>query len=311
MPAGNSAPDGAGFSCREIRHRDGGRDTVRGREIKMDRKKLIGGRIRAARTAKGMSQQQLGDRLDVSFQAVSTWESGKYIPDAEHLPALADVLDLSLDALFAEDEPAWELKPVNYDSSHMFTFVKGRAQMLGLTQTLAMLDLLRPAHGGQQRRSRHGFSAPYMVHPLTMACHALAMGIHEDDVLAAVLAHDMAEDAHFAPEELPAGERVREAVGLVSKNMYDSREKDWEDRYYENIRKNRLACMVKCLDRINNLAGMADAFSREKMIRYAEETDRYYPALLETLKKEPAWNNAWWLMRYQMMTMLEAFKRLL
>ena len=69
--------------------------------------------------------------------------------------------------------------------------------------------------------------------------------------------------------------------------------------------------MVKCLDRINNLAGMADAFSRVKMIRYAEETDRYYPALLDVLKKIPEWNDAWWLMRYQMMTMLEAFKRLL
>jgi len=56
---------------------------------------------------------------------------------------------------------------------------------------------------------------------------------------------------------------------------------------------------------------MADAFSRRKMIRYAEETDRYYPALLDTLKKIPEWNDAWWLMRYQLLTTLEAFKRLL
>ena len=68
---------------------------------------------------------------------------------------------------------------------------------------------------------------------------------------------------------------------------------------------------MKCLDRVNNLAGMADAFSRKKMVKYAEETDRYYPALLDAVKKVPEWNNAWWLLRYQMNTMLEAFKRLL
>lgn len=273
--------------------------------------KLIGDRIKAARLAKGLSQEQLGEKLGVSFQAVSTWEQGKFLPDSDRLPELAKVLDLSLDSLFAEEEKNWELKPVNYDVSHMFTFVKGRAQMLGLPQTLAVMDLLRPAHGAQQRRSKYGFECSYMAHPLTMACHALAMGLKDDDVLAAALAHDMVEDSHMKPDDLPVNDRVREAVRLVSKNMYDPNEPDWEKQYFANIRKNPLACIVKCLDRTNNLAGMADAFSRKWMIRYTEETDHYYPALLDVLKKVPEWNDVWWLLRYQMMTMTEAFKRLL
>ena len=238
--------------------------------------KTIGERIKAARKAKGLSQEQLGEKLDISFQAVSSWETGKFIPDSEHLPALAKALDISLDSLFAEEDRTWELKPINYDFGHMFTFVKGRAQMLGLNQTLGMLDLLRKAHGGQ-----------------------------------AALAHDMVEDANMNPSDLPVNDRVREAVRLVSKNQYDQNEKDWEDRYYENIRQDALACLVKCLDRVNNLAGMADAFTRKRMAEYAAETDRYYPALLDVIKKTPQWNDAWWLLRYQMMTMLEAFKRLL
>ena len=277
----------------------------------MNKNKLIGDRIKATRLAKGFSQEQLGEKLGVSFQAVSTWEQGKFLPDAERLPELAKVLDLSLDSLFTEEEKNWELKPVNYDVSHMFTFVKGRAQMLGLSQTLVVMDLLRPAHGAQQRRSKYGFECSYIAHPLTMACHALAMGLKDDDVLAASLTHDMVEDAHMKPDDLPVNDRVREAVRLVSKNMYDPSEPDWEEKYFTNIRKNPLACMVKCLDRTNNLAGMADAFSRKWMIRYTEETDYYYPALLDVLKKVPEWNDAWWLLRYQMMTMLEAFKRLL
>ena len=289
-------------------------DSSTGRQEDMNQGEMIGKRIREARLAKKLSQEQLGERLGVSFQAVSTWETGKFIPDSGHLPELAKELDLSLDALFTEAEKDWELKPVNYDFGHMFTFVKGRAQMYCMPQALKVLDLLRAAHGGQERRSRYGFETTYMVHPLTMACHALAMKIREDDVIAACLAHDMAEDSKdpkILPEDLPVNERVREAVCLVSKNLYDRGKAGWEEDYFAAIRKNPLACLVKCMDRVNNLAGMADAFSRERMIRYTEETDRHYPALLDVIKKVPEWNDAWWLLRYQMMTMLEAFKRLL
>lgn len=275
----------------------------------MDNKR-IGNRIKTARLKKGMSQEQLGEKLGVSFQAVSSWETGKFIPDPDHLPAISKVLDLSLDSLFADEDRNWELKPVNYDFNHMYTFVKGRAQMLNLSQTLAVMDLLRKAHGSQQRRSRNGFETTYIVHPLMMACHALAMGLREDDILAAAMAHDMIEDSDLRLSDLPVNDRVREAVRLVSKNEYQY-SADWEDRYYENIRENPLACLVKCLDRVNNLAGMTDAFSREKMVKYTEETNRYYPTLLDALKKVPEWNDAWWLLRYQMMTLLETFKRLL
>ena len=273
--------------------------------------KLIGARIKAARKAKGLSQEQLGEQLDVSFQAVSTWEQGKFIPDSDHLPALAKALDLSLDALFAEEEHPWEMKRINFSFSHMFAFVKGRAQILNMPQTLALLDLLRKAHGGQERRSKTGFETTYMVHPLTMACHALAMGLRDDDIIAACLAHDMAEDGGMKPADLPVGERVREAVRLVSYNTYDESRPDLDDIYYANILKNPLACLVKCLDRCNNLAGMADAFSREKMAKYTAHTDRYIPAVLEAVKKVPEWNDAAWLLRYQIMTMTETFKRLL
>ena len=274
---------------------------------------LIGARIKAARKAKGMSQENLAEKLGVSFQAVSTWEQGKFIPDSDHLPALAKELELSLDALFAEEEHPWELKPVNFDADHMFTFVKGRAQLLDMPQTLEVLGLLRRAHGGQVRKSKHGFEVPYVVHPLTLACHALAMDLKDDDVIAACLVHDMIEDFDLKPEELPVNDRVREAVCLVTKPTSEEKKKDpgWEKKYYDSIRKNPLACLIKCLDRCNNLSGMADGFSRKKMAQYTDETDKYYPPLLEVIKKQKDWNDAWWLLRYQMTALTEAFKRLL
>ena len=276
------------------------------------RRKQIGERIREARKRKGLSQEQLGEKLGLSFQAVSTWETGKFIPDAEHLPALAKALDLSLDGLFAEKEHRWELEPVNFDPDHMFTFVKTKARDLGLKQTLQVMDLLRKAHEGQKRKSRYGFETDYIAHPLTMACQALAMGIRDDEVIAVCLAHDMVEDSdgRVKLSDLPEG-HIRNAVRLLSKNECPYVDDDWETLYYKDIRKNPLASLVKVLDRVNNVAGMADAFSRDWMIKYTGETARYYPALLEVIKKVPEWNDAWWLLRYQLMTQLETYKRLL
>ena len=154
-------------------------------------------------------------------------------------------------------------------------------------------------------------AAPYRVHPLTLACHALAMGIAEDDVLAALLLHDVVEDADTAPEELPVSERVREAVRLVSYNSYPGPKQDIKPLYYENIAKNPLASLVKCIDRCNNLSCMADGFTRKKQAIYIVETERYVLPLLDAVRDVPGWNSAAWLLRYQMQALLETFKRLL
>ena len=270
-----------------------------------------GERIAKARKNKDLTQEKLAEQLGISPQAVSSWERDEYLPDTKNLIALADVLDVTLDSLLRKDH-GWKMKPVNFDPGHMFTFVKGRAQVYCLPQTLRVLDEMRIAHRNQPRWSKYGFDTEYTVHPLTMACHALAMGLHDDDVIAAALAHDMLEDSSdMVLTDIPANQRVREAVRVVSKNAYDQSRPDWERTYFAEIRKNPLACLIKCLDRVNNLSGMADAFDRDGMVEYTAETDRYYPALLEVIKKVPEWNNAWWLLRYQMITMLEAFKRLL
>ena len=276
---------------------------------------MTGERIASARKrlridGRECTQEKLAEKLDVTPQAVSSWERDECLPDTKNLVALADTLGVTLDSLLREDG-GWTLKPINYDPDRMFTFVKGRAQTFCLPQTLKVLDMVKPAYDSLPRRSRYGFETKYTVHPLTMACHALAMKLRDDDVIAAALAHDMLEDTPIKLADLPVNGRVKEAVRLVSKNEYDHGDPHWEDRYFGEILKNPLACMVKCLDRVNNLAGMADAFTWKKMVKYTAETDRYYPALLDVLKKIPEWNDAWWLLRYQMNTMTEAFKRLL
>ena len=56
-------------------------------------------RIALARKQAGLSQEQLGEKLGVSRQAVSKWENGKNLPDMMILSNIADILQVSCDEL--------------------------------------------------------------------------------------------------------------------------------------------------------------------------------------------------------------------
>ena len=277
-----------------------------------------GKKIIAARKALGLTQQQVADALNVSYQAVSLWERGDSLPDARNLLPLSRILEISVDDLLSEDDPpAWELKSPTFSAEHMYTFVKAKAQAMGLRQTLAALTMARERHAGQVRKGIA--EVPYVTHPLTLACHALAMGLTEDDVLATALLHDVVEDTGAKPEDLPVSERVREAVCLVSYNTClkagedtnPEKKNEIKPKYYEGIRKNPLAALVKCIDRCNNLSCMADGFTKTKMRNYVMQTEQYVMPLLDVIREVPEYNNAAWLLRYQMTALTEAFKRLL
>ena len=59
----------------------------------------IGEKISIYRKAKGYTQEQLGELVGVSGQAVSKWEKGG-VPDTYLLPTIAKALDVSIDTLF-------------------------------------------------------------------------------------------------------------------------------------------------------------------------------------------------------------------
>ena len=53
----------------------------------------------------GLSQESLAEKIQVSRQAVSKWETGEAMPDMTKLIALADALDMSLDTLCGRTFP--------------------------------------------------------------------------------------------------------------------------------------------------------------------------------------------------------------
>ncbi len=150
-----------------------------------------------------------------------------------------------------------------------------------------------------------------------MTCHALALQLEEDDLLASILLHDVCEDCFdengvkIQPESLPVGRVARETVRLLTKPevLYPG----WEEKYYGDISGSRLAVIVKVLDRCNNISMMAAGFSREKMAEYIVETEKYVLPLLDIMKKRygSTCYNAAFLIKYQMLSDLENLKRIL
>ena len=75
----------------------------------------MGKNIAEFRKRKGFTQEELGQKLGVTNQAVSKWESETSMPDVMMLPRIANALDVTLDDLFAEQTP-----PLTKTESHVF-----------------------------------------------------------------------------------------------------------------------------------------------------------------------------------------------
>ena len=67
---------------------------------------ILATNIQTYRKKSGMTQEELANKLGVSFQAVSKWENAKSLPDILFLPVLADLFNCNIDELFSrKSEP--------------------------------------------------------------------------------------------------------------------------------------------------------------------------------------------------------------
>ena len=62
----------------------------------------IGSRIQALRKERGMSQEELANKLSVSRQTVSQWETGQTAPSIDNIYTLKNIFGVSFDALMSE-----------------------------------------------------------------------------------------------------------------------------------------------------------------------------------------------------------------
>ena len=189
----------------------------------------------------------------------------------------------------------------------MYEYIETYAKEYKLTETQKALPFARESHEGQLRKGPEGQREPYITHPLQMAAHAIALGLREDDLLAAILLHDVCEDCGVEPEELPVNETVQEAVRLITRVDGESK-----GQYYGQIGENRIATLVKLIDRCHNVSQMSLAFSQEKLWNYMDETEDYVlPLLIDAIHQWPQHDAQYFLLDYQINSILQTVKALL
>ena len=64
-----------------------------------------------------MSQEKMAEKLRVSRQAVTKWETGAGVPDIENVKAIASLFDISIDELLESEERSRQKGDYLYDST--------------------------------------------------------------------------------------------------------------------------------------------------------------------------------------------------
>ncbi len=145
--------------------------------------------------------------------------------------------------------------------------------------------LAEKMHGDQRRIS----GVPYILHPTSVACIIVDLGMDTDSVAAALL-HDVVEDTPVTLEEVEAqfGKDVANLVNgvtKISKIAYTSR----EERQAENVRKMLIAMaddirviIIKLADRLHNMRTI-DCMREQKRRDIALETMEVFAPIAHRL----------------------------
>jgi len=64
----------------------------------------IGKYIKMKRIDKHLTQKELAEKLQISFQAVSKWETGATLPDTGLLLSLSDIIEVTVDQILSAGE---------------------------------------------------------------------------------------------------------------------------------------------------------------------------------------------------------------
>ena len=248
-----------------------------------------GTQIAKYRKQRGMTQNALAEKLEVSFQAVSSWERDEYAPDVSRLNELAAALGTTVARLLspsaAEELPERE----SFGSGeHMYTFLKTVCRSSSLVQQA--LPFAREIYAGQKLP---GTEVPFFDLPLTLACHCFSMGLAEEDMTAALLA--------YAGEMPGCPEGVKNSVGLFrayAGGTFDP----------ASFQTDRRACLLVLLDAVH--APAAGKRTAQETAALALKAEKCALPLVGVLKQgTAAENNAAWLLSRALMEQIELIRR--
>lgn len=123
--------------------------------------------LKRIRTAKGLTQDQLAEKMNVTRQAISNWENGKTEPDIEMMTALADYFDIDVSELInGPKAPGYQTRQKRYV---IWCVILGLIVLAGL----AVMIWIRP---GLMMRFRNFDTMPLMTYKMLFrpVCFAAA-----------------------------------------------------------------------------------------------------------------------------------------
>lgn len=102
----------------------------------------ISNQIKKRRTAMGLSQEELADRIYVSRQTISNWETDKTYPDVQSLLLLSVLFDTTIDVLVKGDLEMMEKTVASADAKKMRILGIGMFALLLLMVPFALAGII-------------------------------------------------------------------------------------------------------------------------------------------------------------------------
>ncbi len=97
----------------------------------------IADRIQSLRKSKGLSQEELADKIGVSRQSVSKWESEQSVPDVEKIKVMSDYFEVTTDYLLKGIENERQAEPET--NANIFTITATGLNFIGLLVSCAII----------------------------------------------------------------------------------------------------------------------------------------------------------------------------
>lgn len=164
----------------------------------------------------------------------------------------------------------------------MYTYLRGYLVGANMNESMKALGFARQQHSLQTRKD----GTPYIVHPLAMACYAVALGLKDDNIIATILLHDVPEDCGIPVEFLPVNSTIKNAVKHITITKFDTDVDKVETkcRYFNELLESREALICKALDRYNNLSDAPLSLTDDAVAKNIAETEVLLLPVLKSAK---------------------------
>lgn len=111
----------------------------------MDRKKLIGLRIKTMRRSRKMTQADLANAINQSQSSITMYETGRREPDFETLEALADIFNVPLSSIVADESSDNLYSPIMETMSSQARIISGGVDRMPPEKRDQALKILQAA----------------------------------------------------------------------------------------------------------------------------------------------------------------------